>query len=106
MARRQAATDEPIEGDPTMKLVLNEFVTLDGVMQGPGDPEEDRSGGFDRGGWIVPFSSDEAQGAIVESWFARAEAFLLGRTTYEMMSSYWSQVTVFLPPQACCRPAG
>jgi dihydrofolate reductase len=81
------------KGDPTMKLVLNEFLTLDGVMQAPGGIEEDRSGGFDRGGWIVPFATDEGQGAVVESWFARAEAFLLGRTTYEIMYSYWSQVS-------------
>jgi dihydrofolate reductase len=76
-----------------MKLVLHEFLTLDGVMQGPGHLEEDRSGGFDRGGWIVPFAADEGYGAVVEGWFGRAEAFLLGRTTYEMMYSYWSQVT-------------
>jgi dihydrofolate reductase len=76
-----------------MKLVLHEFLTLDGVMQGPGHIEEDRSGGFDRGGWIVPFAADEGYGAVVEGWFGRAEAFLLGRTTYEMMYSYWSQVT-------------
>lgn len=76
-----------------MKLVLNEFLTLDGVMQAPGDIEEDRSNGFDRGGWIVPFAADEGYGAVVESWFARAEAFLLGRSTYQMMYSYWSQVT-------------
>jgi dihydrofolate reductase len=76
-----------------MKLVLHEFQTLDGVMQGPGHIDEDRSGGFDRGGWIVPFAADEGYGAVVEGWFGRAEAFLLGRTTYEMMYSYWSQVT-------------
>jgi dihydrofolate reductase len=76
-----------------MRLVLHEFQTLDGVMQGPGHIEEDRSGGFDRGGWIVPFAADEGYGAVVEGWFGRAEAFLLGRTTYEMMYSYWSQVT-------------
>ena len=76
-----------------MKLVVNEFLTLDGVMQGPGGVEEDRSNGFDRGGWIVPFANDEGQGAVVNSWFERVGAFLLGRTTYDMMHAYWSQVT-------------
>jgi dihydrofolate reductase len=91
--KNSRADDEPIERDPTMQLVVHEFLSLDGVMQGPGGIDEDRSNGFDRGGWIVPFAGDKGQGAVVDSWFARAEAFLLGRTTYEMMYSYWSQVT-------------
>ena len=75
-----------------MKLVTHTFLTLDGVMQGPGGAEEDLSGGFGRGGWLVPFS-DADMGVIVESWFARTEALLLGRNTYETMHAYWSQVT-------------
>jgi dihydrofolate reductase len=75
-----------------MKLVTHTFLTLDGVMQGPGGVGEDRSGGFGRGGWLVPFS-DAGMGALVESWFARTEAILLGRRTYETMRAYWSQVT-------------
>jgi dihydrofolate reductase len=75
-----------------MKLVTHAFLTLDGVMQGPGGAGEDRSGGFSRGGWLVPFS-DADMGVIVESWFARTEAILLGRHTYETMRAYWSQVT-------------
>jgi dihydrofolate reductase len=76
-----------------MKLVVHEFLTLDGVMQGPGAPDEDRSNGFDRGGWIVPFADDEGFGAVVDSWFQKVDTFLLGRSTYEMMHAYWSQVT-------------
>jgi dihydrofolate reductase len=75
-----------------MKLTLHTFLSLDGVMQGPGGFEEDRSGGFDRGGWLVPHV-DQDFGEIVDGWFANAEATLLGRTTYTMMQAYWSLVT-------------
>jgi len=75
-----------------MKLTLNTFLSLDGVMQGPGGPDEDRTGGFDLGGWVVPFV-DEDFGAVVSGWFARTDEVLLGRTTYDMMQTFWSQVT-------------
>lgn len=75
-----------------MKLVVHTFLTLDGVMQGPGGADEDRSDGFSRGGWLIPFA-DADMGEIVESWFARTEAILLGRNTYQTMRAYWSQVT-------------
>jgi dihydrofolate reductase len=75
-----------------MKLTLHAFLSVDGVMQGPGGFEEDRSGGFDRGGWLVPYA-DQDMGEIVTGWFAEADAILLGRTTYDMMSAFWSQVT-------------
>ncbi|WP_232847855.1 dihydrofolate reductase family protein [Occultella kanbiaonis] len=76
----------------TMRLTVHEFLTLDGVMQGPGGPDEDTTGGFTQGGWMVPFG-DEDFGTIVDSWFARTGAFLLGRTTYDMMQEYWSRIT-------------
>ena len=75
-----------------MRLTVHEFVTLDGVMQGPGSPEEDPGGGFDRGGWIVPLFDDDT-GAIVDEWFRRTAVVLLGRSTWDMMRAYWSQVT-------------
>jgi dihydrofolate reductase len=75
-----------------MKLTLNIFLSLDGVMQGPGGPDEDRSGGFDQGGWVVPFVGEEF-GSIVGDWFAKTDEILLGRTTYDMMHAFWSQIT-------------
>jgi dihydrofolate reductase len=75
-----------------MRLCVHAFLTLDGVMQGPGGPDEDRSNGFDHGGWLVPYA-DQDFGRIVDGWFRDAEAILLGRSTYQMMEPYWSQVT-------------
>jgi dihydrofolate reductase len=75
-----------------MELSVNTFVSLDGVMQGPGGPQEDPSNGFERGGWLVPHSA-AGQLSPVDGWFRQADAFLLGRTTFEMMRPYWSRVT-------------
>jgi len=76
-----------------MELSVNTFVSLDGVMQGPAGADEDTSDGFGRGGWLVPYA-DQDMGRIVEQdWFAKADAFLLGRTTYQLMYPYWSAVT-------------
>jgi len=75
-----------------MKLTLNTFLSLDGVMQGPGGPDEDRAGGFEHGGWVVPYV-DEGFGAVVDTWFAKTDEVLLGRTTYDMFYAFWSTVT-------------
>ena len=75
-----------------MQLTLTTFMSLDGVMQGPGGRNEDPSAGFTQGGWMVPYA-DEAMGRFVTDWFAAADAFLLGRTTYEIMAAYWPQVS-------------
>jgi hypothetical protein len=71
-----------------MKLAATEFLTLDGVYQGPGGPDEDRRGGFDRGGWQAPFA-DEEVGRFITEVYERMDAMLLGRTTWEIWASYW-----------------
>jgi dihydrofolate reductase len=74
------------------KLVVTTFLSLDGVMQAPGGPDEDRNGGFDQGGWLVPFADEDMMGIVVE-WIARADGFLLGRGTYEIFAAHWPRVT-------------
>ena len=71
-----------------MKLSAMMFLTVDGVYQGPGGPDEDRRGGFDRGGWIAPLS-DEESGRFITSVYERADALLLGRTTWDIWAPYW-----------------
>jgi dihydrofolate reductase len=71
-----------------MKLLTFTMVTLDGVMQGLGGPDEDRRGGFERGGWITPFA-DEAGMTVINEIYQRADAFLFGRRTYEIFAGSW-----------------
>ena len=71
-----------------MKLTTITNVSVDGVMQGLGGPDEDRRGGFERGGWALPLFDNEAV-TFVNQIYQRADAFLFGRRTYEIFAGSW-----------------
>jgi dihydrofolate reductase len=77
-------------------LVVTEFVTLDGVAQAPGAPDEDRDGGFAHGGWQAPLL-DEASGTAMFEQAKRMDALLLGRRTYDIFADYWPSAPVEIP---------
>ncbi|HVW16671.1 MAG TPA: dihydrofolate reductase family protein [Solirubrobacteraceae bacterium] len=70
------------------KLTVTEFLTLDGVAQAPGGPDEDREGGFEHGGWQMPLHDREA-GAVLFEQASAMDALLLGRRTYDIFAAYW-----------------
>ncbi|MEV0774852.1 dihydrofolate reductase family protein [Streptomyces sp. NPDC050433] len=74
------------------KLILTSFVSLDGVMQAPGGPQEDTRGGFDLGGWSFPYGDEDFM-RFIAGVFDRAGAFLLGRYTYDIWAGFWPKVT-------------
>lgn len=74
------------------KLVVGTFVTMDGIMQAAGGPDEDRDGGFQHGGWLAPYI-DEQFGNVMSEWTKQAGAFLFGRKTYEMFANSWPNST-------------
>ena len=74
-----------------MKLTTTTHVSVDGVMQGLGGPDEDRRGGFERGGWAMPLFDNEAE-TFLNQVYQRADAFLFGRRTYEIFAGYWGRL--------------
>jgi dihydrofolate reductase len=80
------------EADWMARVTLFNSVTLDGVMQAPGHPDEDRRGGFEHGGWATPYF-DHTMGAVAGQGMAATSGILLGRRTYENFYGYWPQQT-------------
>jgi dihydrofolate reductase len=74
-----------------MRIVVNEFISLDGVVQAPGGVEEDTDGGFRHGGWSMPYFDPEVMGAAIGEGFAATEALLFGRRTWKVMADAWPE---------------
>jgi dihydrofolate reductase len=72
-----------------MRVVVSEFVSLDGVAQAPGGPQEDPSGGFRHGGWSGPFFDPESMGAVIGEFAANSGVLLQGRRTYQVSAAAW-----------------
>ena len=74
-----------------MRIVISEFISLDGVVQAPGGPDEDTDGGFAHGGWSHPFFDPESMGGPIGAAMAAAEALLFGRRTWQTMAAAWPE---------------
>lgn len=74
-----------------MRIMLSDFISLDGVVQAPGGKEEDTDGGFQNGGWSMPFFDPESMGAAIDEGMQDTEALLFGRRTWEVMASAWPE---------------
>jgi dihydrofolate reductase len=74
-----------------MRIVVSEFMSLDGVVQAPGGAEEDTDGGFAHGGWSMPFFDPEAMGTAIGEGMAATEALLFGRRTWQTMAAAWPE---------------
>ena len=74
-----------------MRVVISEFMSLDGVVQAPGGPDEDTSGGFRHGGWSIPYFDPDVMGAVVDEFASRNEVLLQGRRTYEVSAAAWPE---------------
>jgi dihydrofolate reductase len=72
-----------------MRIILSEFISLDGVVQAPGGKDEDTDGGFQRGGWSMPFFDPESMGAVIGEVMDRTDALLFGRRTWDGMAAAW-----------------
>ena len=74
-----------------MRIVIAEFMSLDGVVQAPGGPDEDRDGGFAHGGWSHPYFDLEVMGRAIDEGLAQSEALLFGRRTWQTMAAAWPE---------------
>ena len=74
-----------------MRIVINEFISLDGVVQAPGGAEEDTDGGFRHGGWSMPFFDPEVMGAAIGEAASKVEALMQGRRTFQVMQAAWPE---------------
>lgn len=72
-----------------MRIVISAFMSLDGVVQAPGGPDEDTDGGFEHGGWSMPYFDPEAMGPMLEEGMATTDALLFGRRTWRVMADAW-----------------
>ena len=72
-----------------MRVVVSEFISLDGVVQAPGGPDEDTSGGFRHGGWSMKYFDPEVMGAVIDEFAERSDALLQGRRTYQVSAAAW-----------------
>jgi dihydrofolate reductase len=75
--------------EPTMRIILSDFMSLDGVVQAPGGREEDTDGGFENGGWSMPFFDPETMGPAIDEVMKGTEALLFGRRTWQTMAAAW-----------------
>src|SRR5947207_10246725 len=74
---------------PRMRIVISEFISLDGVVQAPGGADEDTDGGFRHGGWSMPFFDPEVMGSIIGEMSEQTDALLQGRRTWSVMAGAW-----------------
>ena len=72
-----------------MRIILSDFISLDGVVQAPGGQSEDTAGGFEHGGWSMRYFDAEAMGPVLDEVMAQTDALLFGRRTWEVMASAW-----------------
>jgi dihydrofolate reductase len=72
-----------------MQIILSDFMSVDGVVQAPGGPDEDRDGGFAHGGWSMPLFDPDAMGAVIDELMKRSDALLFGRRTWDVMAAEW-----------------
>jgi dihydrofolate reductase len=75
----------------TVRVVVSEFISLDGVVQAPGGPDEDTSGGFRHGGWSMKYFDPEVMGPVIDEFAERSDALLQGRRTYQVSAAAWPE---------------